>query len=149
MKSVPIYGRIATEGWGAILGARQLAGHWGRGFYQLKWISTHYTLLDLNHLGIAPDQAPIRESISHILAHHTSADGGVNPAKTIENSDICVNGMFLNYAAYFRMPAASLHAIVDFLIGVQMADGGVNCQSNQQGPFTVHCIQPSRYWRNC
>ena len=126
--------RIATEGWGAqFLGARQSAGHWGRGFYQPKWISTHYTLLDLKHLGIAPDQAPIRESISHILAHHTSADGGVNPAKTIENSDICVNGMFLNYAAYFGMPAESLHAIVDFLIGAQMADGGFNCLSNQQG----------------
>jgi hypothetical protein len=90
--------RIATEGWGAqFLGARQPAGHWGRGFYQPKWISTHYTLLDLKHLGIEPDQAPIRASISHILARHTSADGGVNPAKTIENSDICVNGMFLNY----------------------------------------------------
>lgn len=126
--------RIAIEGWGAqFLGARQPAGHWGRGFYQPKWISTHYTLLDLKHLGIAPDQAPIRESISHILAHHTSADGGVNPAKTIENSDICVNGMFLNYAAYFEMPAESLHAIVDFLIGAQMADGGFNCLSNQQG----------------
>ncbi|MGB4872987.1 MAG: hypothetical protein WBP47_23265 [Candidatus Promineifilaceae bacterium] len=115
------------------LGARQPAGHWGRGFYQPKWISTHYTLLDLKHLGIAPDQAPIRESISHILAHHTSADGGVNPAKTIENSDICINDMFLNYAAYFEMPAESLHAIVDFLIEVQMADGGFNCLSNQQG----------------
>ena len=126
--------RIANEGWGAqFLGARQPAGHWGRGFYQPKWISTHYTLLDLKHLGIEPDQAPIRESISHILAHHTSADGGVNPAKTIENSDICVNGMFLNYAAYFGMPAESLHAIVDFLIGAQMADGGFNCLSNQQG----------------
>lgn len=126
--------RIGAEGWGAqFLGARQPAGHWGRGFYQPKWISTHYTLLDLKHLGIEPDQAPIRESISHILAHHTSADGGVNPAKTIENSDICVNGMFLNYAAYFGMPAESLHAIVDFLIGVQMADGGFNCLSNQQG----------------
>lgn len=126
--------RIASEGWGAqFLGARQPEGHWGRGFYQPKWISTHYTLLDLKHLGIEPDQASIRESISHILARHTSADGGVNPAKTIANSDICVNGMFLNYAAYFRMPAESLHAIVDFLIGGQMADGGFNCQSNQQG----------------
>ncbi|MBK8986309.1 MAG: hypothetical protein IPM39_09545 [Chloroflexi bacterium] len=126
--------RIATEGWGAqFLVARQPAGHWGRGFYQPKWISTHYTLLDLKHLGIEPDQATIRASISHILAHHKSADGGVNPAKTIENSDICVNGMFLNYAAYFRMPAESLHAIVDFLIGAQMTDGGFNCQSNQQG----------------
>ncbi len=126
--------RIALEVWGAqFLQARQPEGHWGRGFYQPKWISTHYTLLDLKHLGITPDLAPIRSAVTHILAHHKSADGGVNPAKTAENSDVCVNGMFLNYAAYFGTPVESLHSIVDFLIGVQMADGGFNCQSNQQG----------------
>ncbi|HRQ40849.1 MAG TPA: hypothetical protein PLD25_23290 [Chloroflexota bacterium] len=126
--------RIAAEGWGAqFLQARQPEGHWGRGFYQPKWISTHYTLLDLKHLGIAPDHALIQESIQHILAHHKATDGGINPAKTIHASDVCVNGMFLNYAAYFGTPADLLRSIVDFLIGVQMPDGGFNCQSNQQG----------------
>lgn len=126
--------RIATEGWGAqFLQARQPDGHWGQGFYQPKWISTHYTLLDLRHLGIAPDNLPIRESITKIVENHKEVDGGVNPAGTIKNSDVCVNGMFLNYAAYFKLPAESLHSIVDFLIEVQMADGGFNCQSNRQG----------------
>lgn len=126
--------RIATEGWGAqFLGARRPEGHWGRGFYQPKWISTHYTLLDLKHLGIAPDHSQIRDSIHHILAHHKAADGGVNPAKTIKTSDVCVNGMFLNYATYFDVPGEPLHSIVDFLVEVQMGDGGFNCQSNQQG----------------
>jgi len=47
--------RIAKEGWGkAFLSKRKENGHWGRGFYQVKWISTHYTLLDLKHLGISP-----------------------------------------------------------------------------------------------
>ena len=126
--------RIATEGWGAqFLRARQPEGHWGRGFYQPKWISTHYTLLDLKHLGIAPDQAPIHQSISHILVHHREADGGVNPAKTVRNSDVCVNGMFLNYACCFETPTEQIQSVVDFLIGVQMRDGGFNCESNQQG----------------
>jgi len=126
--------RIASEGWGAqFLQARQPEGHWGRGFYQTKWISSHYTLLDLKHLGITPEHPQIRESIHHILAHHKSADGGVNPAKTIQASEVCVNGMFLNYACYFRMPAEPLQSIVDFLIGVQMPDGGFNCESNQHG----------------
>jgi len=126
--------RIAVEGWGAqFLAARHADGHWGRGFYQPKWISTHYTLLDLKHLGIAPDHAQIRESIGQILAQHKSADGGVNPAKTIANSDVCVNGMALNYAAYFGTPTAPLRSVVDFLIGVQMPDGGFNCESNQHG----------------
>lgn len=126
--------RIVVEGWGAqFLAARQPEGHWGRGFYQPKWISTHYTLLDLKHLSIAPDHPQIRASIDQILAHHKEADGGVNPAGTIKSSDVCVNGMFLNYAAYFKSPADSLQSIVDFLIKVQMADGGFNCQSNRQG----------------
>ncbi len=39
--------RIASEGWGArLLQARHENGHWGRGFYQPKWISSHYSLLD-------------------------------------------------------------------------------------------------------
>ena len=39
--------QIAEEGWGAqFLKAQNSDGHWGRGFYQPKWISTHYTLLD-------------------------------------------------------------------------------------------------------
>lgn len=126
--------RIATQGWGAqFLNGRRPEGHWGRGFYQPKWISTHYTLLDLKHLSIAPDQAPIRESISHILAHHKEIDGGVNPAKTVKNSDVCVNGMFLNYACYFGMSAEPIQSIIDLLIRVQMPDGGFNCESNQHG----------------
>ena len=112
---------------------RRPDGHWGRGFYQPKWISTHYTLLDLKHLGIAPDHPQIRESIGQILAHHKEADGGVNPAKTVENSDVCVNGMVLNYAAYFGTPTAPLQSVVDFLIGVPLPDGGFNCESNQHG----------------
>ncbi len=49
--------RIATEGWGAhFLSYRQKEGHWGQRFYQPKWISTHYTVLDLKNLAIAPKQ---------------------------------------------------------------------------------------------
>jgi hypothetical protein len=126
--------RIAVEGWGAqFLAARRPDGHWGRGFYQPKWISTHYTLLDLRHLGIAPDHPRIRESIGQILAQNKSADGGVNPGKTVKNSDVCVNGMVLTYAAYFRTPVKPLHSVLDFLIAMQMPDGGFNCESNQHG----------------
>ena len=66
--------RIAAEGWGKqFLAARQPAGHWGRGFYQPKWTSTHYTLLDLRHLCIAPDHAQILESVVYVL---NSSQGG-------------------------------------------------------------------------
>lgn len=126
--------RIALEGWGAqFLAARRPDGHWGRGFYQPKWTSTHYTLLDLKHLAIAPDHPQIRASVGQILARHKSADGGVNPAKASRQGEVCVSGMVLNYAAYFGMPTESLQSVVDFLIDLQMPDGGFNCESNVRG----------------
>lgn len=126
--------RIATEGWGSLfLKARQANGHWGRGFYQPKWISTHYSLLDLKHLGLAPDHPLPAESIALIFRNHKGPDGGVNPSGTIKNSDVCINGMFLNYACYFGMPLEPLQSIVDFLISQHMPDGGFNCHSNRKG----------------
>lgn len=126
--------RIAIEGWGArFLAARNADGHWGRGFYQPKWISTHYTLLDLRHLNLPPDHPAPRESINLILRDHKGEDGGVNPAGTIKESDVCVNGMFLNYACYFGVDERALHSVVDFVITQQLADGGFNCRFNRSG----------------
>lgn len=126
--------RISKEGWGArFLSHRNKDGHWGRGFYQPKWISSHYTLLDLKNLSIGPDNEPIRETIGLILRDRKGIDGGVNPGKTVINSDVCVNGMFLNYACYFKIPGMSLESIIDFLISLQMEDGGFNCNLNQGG----------------
>jgi len=126
--------RIATEGWGArLLARRNVDGHWGRGFYQPKWTSTHYTLMDLKNLAISPDIKPIRQSIVMVLSEHKGHDGGINPSRTVAYSDVCINGMILNYASYFGMEQESLKSIVDFLLREWMPDGGFNCYSNRQG----------------
>ncbi len=126
--------RIATEGWGArFLSYRKEEGHWGRAFYQPKWISSHYSILDLKNLGIAPSNQLIKESITYIAHNHKGADGGINPSVTIEQSDICICGMFLNYACYFKLEESELTSIVDYLISEQMGDGGFNCRSNREG----------------
>lgn len=123
--------RIATEGFGAqFLGARQVDGRWGRGFYQPKWTSSHYTLLDLKGLAIAPDNRLVRTSLELIVRTEKNGDGGVGPGRA---SDVCVNGMFLNYACYFGQPEADLVSIVDFILGQHMRDGGFNCMSNRAG----------------
>jgi len=127
--------RIATEGWGArYLKARKANGHWGRGFYQVKWISSHYSILDLKHLNIAPTQPEVRETIAIILREQKSEDGGINPSRQIKESDVCINGMFLNYACYFGIDEAHLHSIIDFIISEQMPDGGFNCESTRFKP---------------
>jgi len=125
---------IATEGWGAqFLSYRKEEGHWGRAFYQPKWISSHYSILDLKNLGIAPSNQLIKDSIVYILQNHKGVDGGINPSVTIEQSDICICGMFLNYACYFKIEEDGLTSIVDYLISEQMGDGGFNCRSNREG----------------
>lgn len=126
--------RIAGEGWGAVLlSTRHADGSWGNGFYQPKWTSSHYTLLDLKNLAVAPDQAPILNSVRLITRTEKRADGGIGPGKTLSASDVCVNGMFLNYASYFGEDESDLRSVVDFLIGQQMPDGGFNCRSNRNG----------------
>lgn len=126
--------RIKSEGWGrAFLEKRNLNGHWGQKYYQPKWISTHYTLLDLKNLQIEPELPEIQQTLDLVLKTEKGPDGGVLPIGTTKSSDVCVNGMFLNFAAYFRAPEMELRSIVDFLLAQRVADGGFNCQSNRQG----------------
>jgi hypothetical protein len=126
--------RIAKEGWGkAFLSRRRKNGHWGQRFYQPKWISTHYTLLDLKNLGISPHNKECRETIAMVLNENKAPDGGLNPHTEIKNSDVCINGMGLNYACYFGADENELHSIVDFILSQQLQDGGFNCQLNRSG----------------
>jgi hypothetical protein len=126
--------RIAREGWGLqFLSARRSNGHWGRAFYQPKWTSTHYTLLDLRNLALSPDNDEIKQTIDMVLREERGPDGGVNPSPNIKESDVCINGMFLNFASYFQTEQTSLCSIVDFILSQHMADGGFNCYFNRQG----------------
>jgi hypothetical protein len=126
--------RIESEGWGlAFLSCRQPNGHWGRGFYQPKWISTHYTILDLKQLGISPYNKPIKETLQIVFENEKGPDGGINPSGAIKQSDVCVNGMVLNYASYFNVKEDYLKSVVDFLLLQKMKDGGFNCYSNRKG----------------
>ena len=129
-----IRARIATEGWGAeYLKRRNPDGSWGERFYQPKWTNSHYSLLDLRTLCIDPAHPLIRASIADVIASLKGPDGGILCAPSNTASDVCLNGMFLNYASYFGMPEADLGSIVDFLLAEHMADGGFNCRSNRSG----------------
>ncbi len=126
--------RIEREGWGKrFLSHRKPDGHWGIRFYQPKWISTHYTLLDLKYLCISPANKKIRESICSVLKNQIGTDGGINPSPHPAISDVCLGGMVLNYASYFRAGEEHLRSIVDFSLSEQMSDGGFNCTYNRGG----------------
>lgn len=121
--------RIAQNGIGRVLlGKRKSDGHWGNGVYNPKWTCTHYVLFELVQLGIVPDIRECGESASLLLAFPFGMDGGINYARTIEYSDVCINGMILNIVSYFGIKDGRINALVDFLLNVQMEDGGWNCE---------------------
>lgn len=121
--------RIATEGLGAaLLAARGPDGHWGRGFYQPKWTSSHYTLLQLREIGFPPTDPAARETVRLILATEKGHDGGINPSSRRDPSDACVTGMALGYASWFWADPEDLCSVVDYLLDQRVADGGFNCR---------------------
>ena len=116
--------RISSEGFGKmLLDLQQEDGHWGGGYYRKKWISTHYTLLELIRLNINSTER-IKNSIEKVLTIFTK-DSKANIV------DICMNGMALNFFCYFHADEDRLKVIVDYIISQQMPDGGFNCNYNK------------------
>lgn len=121
--------KIANEGWGMhFLAKRNSNSHWGKGFYQPKWTSSHYTLLDLRNLNLSPENKIVKETIELTLETCRAGDGGIKlgPSTSVY-SDVCVNGMFLNYASYFKTAEDKLKPIADSILNELMPDGGFNC----------------------
>ncbi|MFZ1730868.1 MAG: hypothetical protein WBQ23_09455 [Bacteroidota bacterium] len=124
--------RILKEGWGKqYMDCRNEDGSWGQGYYRPKWTSSHYTLLELKNLCAPQDSRLLRESVAKILRENKGADGGINPSITRPQSDVCVNGMLLNFGSYFGAEESALRSIIDFLIDSRLPDGGFNCESNR------------------
>lgn len=130
-----LYNSIATEGWGyKFLSMRHSNGHWGDRFYQPKWISTHYTLLDLRNLNLPSENEIVHETIELVLKNDKAEDGGIRLGpSTTQHSDVCVNGMFLNYASYFKISEIKLQSIIDSILAEIMPDGGFNCRTTRSG----------------
>lgn len=126
--------RIETEGWGKhLLSKRNENGHWGLKFYQPKWTSTHYTLLDLKNLAISNDCKSIIQTLEIILKENKAPDGGILPIGEMQKSDMCINGMALNYFSYFGVNQSELESIVNIILSQQLSDGGFNCRLNRSG----------------
>ena len=121
--------QIALEGYGKRFLEKQNPDlSFGGGFYYPKWTSTHYTLLDLKYLEIEQDIDSLVRCVRDIAIHLKDKDGGIHLAPHGRTSDICVDGMFLNYASYFKLEEDLLKSVIDHLISAQLPDGGFNCQ---------------------
>lgn len=135
--------RIPLEGVGReLLSRRTDSGHWGIHYYQKKWTSTHYTLLDLMNMGIPNTVPACCEMVERMFRECLSPRGGINLAKSDLDSDIAVEGMALNYAAYFSPANPQLIPVVSHLIRSQKKDGGFswNPQTENGDPHTTICV---------
>jgi hypothetical protein len=124
--------RVATEGWGAQLLAKQgRDGMWAGGMYTPKWTSTHYTLLALRDLGVPPDNPQCRRACELILERGIQPDGGVSYGPAAERrsrGEACISGMSLSILSYFEIADERVDALADFALNEEMADGGWNCR---------------------
>lgn len=130
--------RVAREGWGARLLARQAPdGRWAPGksadggLYSPKWISTTYTMLLLRDFGLPPGTRQAGQACALLLDHGLQRDGGVSFgawAKWTQRGETCITGMVLSILSYFEFDDRRLETIVAHLLGQQMPDGGWNCQ---------------------
>jgi hypothetical protein len=125
--------QIALDGYGKMFLERQNPDlSFGGGFYYPKWTSTHYTLVDLRYLEIEQNIESLVRCVRDIAVNSKDKDGGIRLAPHGRTSDICVDGMFLNYASYFKLEEVHLESIIDHLISAQLPDGGFNCQYRTQ-----------------
>lgn len=117
--------RVAREGWGRALLARQdRHGSWG-GPHDDGWMISMDALALLREMGLDPASDEARRAMSRVKAHLRW--------KTLENrpyfegeTEPCINGAILAFGSYF---GERCDRIVDRLLGEQLADGGWNCDA--------------------
>jgi hypothetical protein len=140
----PERSRVATEGWGAQLLARQSpAGDWGGG--PRGWrddlpkddrglLITLYSLATLMDLGLDPANKHARRMIDRVdkrlafkrLNNRPYLHGETEP---------CINGRILGIGAYFKEPNDTL---ASRLLAEQLEDGGWNCEAPKSRRSSLH-----------
>jgi hypothetical protein len=126
--------KVAREGWGARLLARQdPAGTWAGGLssdgglYHPKWTSTTYTMLMLRDFGLPATNRQARRACTLLLDGGLQRDGGINYGWR-GRSETCITGMVLSILSYFQCDDNRLDTIAGHLLKQQMPDGGWNCR---------------------
>ncbi len=136
--------RVASEGWGAQLLARQsAAGDWGAG--PRGWrgdlpkddrslLIALYALVVLMDLGLDPASKQARKMIDRV-------DKGLK-YKWLDNrpflhgeTEPCINGRILGVGSYFKEPN---DALANQLLGEQLKDGGWNCEAPKSRCSSFH-----------
>ena len=132
--------RVATEGWGAQLIARQSpAGNWGGPKEDRGLLITLYTLVVLKDLGLDPASRQARKMIDRVDQRLVFKPLNNRPFLHGE-TEPCINGRILAIGSYFKEPN---DALANQLLGEQLEDGGWNCEappSRRSSFHTTICV---------
>ena len=118
--------RVASEGWGAQLLARQsVAGKFGGPKEDWSLLATFNSLVVLKELGLDPASKQARKMIDRVdkrlvFKWHN------NRRFLHGETEPCINGRILGIGAYFKEPN---DALAKQLLGEQLEDGGWNCEA--------------------
>ncbi|MBU1093052.1 MAG: hypothetical protein KKH01_01170 [Firmicutes bacterium] len=97
---------------------------WGGSIYSPKWISTHYTLMELKYMEVDPMNQIYQESVSNLLDHLWFNHGQVSKTR---HQDMCVTAMVLGLACYGQIKDTKIDQMIDYILEHQFKDGGWNC----------------------
>jgi hypothetical protein len=125
--------RVGTEGAGARLLALQgHDGRWAGAAWNRGWDSTMHVLSLLWTLGLDPASDQARRAVGLVRDRVTWR--GCGPDEVADNTffagevEPCINGQVAAPGAYFGQ---HVQAIIDRLLGEQLADGGWNCEAER------------------
>ncbi len=126
--------RIAREGWGRALLARQAPQGWWGGRNDRGWMITMDALALLREMGLDPSSEEARRAIARVKAHLRWETLGNRPYFEGE-TEPCINGAILAFGSYF---GERCEGIVDRLLDEQLADGGWNCEAPSSVRSSFH-----------
>jgi hypothetical protein len=130
--------RVATEGWGARLLARQGGdGQWAGGALfpaegwpdraaGQPWTATEPTLSLLRALGVEPGDERVRRAVERV-ADHCRWEHDDEPFFAGE-AEPCINGRVVALGVYFGQ---KVDGVVARLLSEQLEDGGWNCEAER------------------
>ncbi len=107
----------------------------GNGIYSPKWISTHYTLLELLDLEVDPKHPVVQSSVKTLL------DGLWHPPVKRKERwlDLCVAAMLVRMASYANVDDPRVADILQYVLDHVLPDGGYNCEWDRKATHSsVH-----------
>ncbi len=114
-----------TEGWGAAFIAAMGEDHnWSPG----RWTDTVWTLLLVMDCGLPADHPQLRKAARQFIDANLTPDRAASEKWLLTRMDLCHLGFWLRIGSYFLGADPRLRQVADVVLGVQMDDGGWNCQ---------------------